>query len=138
MAFINLGQVIYPIGAIYQSWSSTSPSTLFGGTWTQITNRFLYCKDSAGETGGESSHTLTIGEMPTHAHKHFMSTTDEAADASYWRPGNAFGGRCPVTGANKFIGEEVGGGNLTTICPTILLVILGDEQLSYCVIGGVL
>lgn len=30
------------------------------------------------------------------------------------------------------------GGNLTTICPTILPVILGDERLSQYAIGGVL
>lgn len=29
---------IYPVGAIYMSSASTSPGTLFGGTWTAITN----------------------------------------------------------------------------------------------------
>lgn len=32
---------IYPVGAIYMSVSSTSPASLFGGTWEQIQNRFL-------------------------------------------------------------------------------------------------
>ena len=47
---------IYPVGAIYISYSSTSPATLFGGSWTQITDRFLYCANSSGSTGGSSSH----------------------------------------------------------------------------------
>lgn len=60
----------YPVGAIYMSLQSTSPASLFGGSWTQITNRFLYATGTygAGATGGESLHTLSIGEMPSHNH----------------------------------------------------------------------
>lgn len=79
---------VYPVGAIYLSVNSTSPATLFGGTWEQIKGSFLYgCEDSgivAGDTGGQksvsytpegsnsggavSSHTLTTTEIPAHAH----------------------------------------------------------------------
>lgn len=68
MAYVNLGQVVYPVGAIYQSWSSTSPASLFGGQWTQITEKFLYCSNSAGGTGGASSVTLNINQIPSHSH----------------------------------------------------------------------
>ena len=54
------------------SVSSTSPAILFGGTWEQIQNRFLLAAGSsytAGKTGGEATHTLTIDEMPKHTHK---------------------------------------------------------------------
>ena len=59
---------VYPVGAIYTSFVSTSPATLFGGTWTQITDRFLYCANSSGTTGGEATHLLTTEEMPVHNH----------------------------------------------------------------------
>lgn len=62
---------IYPVGAIYISTANTSPATLFGGSWTQIQDTFLLCAGStyaAGATGGEASHTLTSGEMPSHTH----------------------------------------------------------------------
>lgn len=62
---------IYPVGAIYMSVSSTSPASLFGGTWEQIQNRFLLAAGSsytAGDTGGEATHTLTANEMPVHSH----------------------------------------------------------------------
>ena len=72
---------IYPVGAVYISFVSTSPATLFGGTWEQITNRFLYCANSAGQEKGSSththnntvsitnaSHTLTVNEIPSHTH----------------------------------------------------------------------
>lgn len=111
MAYINLGQVVWPVGAIYMSTSSTSPASLFGGSWSQIADdKFWLPSNTSLAYGGESTHTLTIAEMPNHAHKHFMNAADESPSASYWVPGNAFSGRCPVTGGNKFIGEYVGEG----------------------------
>lgn len=61
----------YPIGSIYISINSTNPSTLFGGTWEQIKDRFLLACGSTyknGTTGGEATHKLTINEMPEHNH----------------------------------------------------------------------
>lgn len=60
-------QTVYPIGSIYVSMNSTSPNLLFGfGTWTKITNRFLYCVDNgSGATGGEATHKLTEAEVPS-------------------------------------------------------------------------
>jgi hypothetical protein len=62
----------YPIGAIYMSMYSTSPASLFGGSWEQIKDRFLLGAGdsySAGATGGEATHTLSVAEMPYHSHK---------------------------------------------------------------------
>lgn len=42
MAYVNLGQVIYPVGSVYMSYTSTSPASLFGGNWTAITGHFPY------------------------------------------------------------------------------------------------
>ena len=58
---------IYPVGSIYMSVNSTSPATLFGGTWEQIKDKFLLASGNtygAGTTGGEAKHTLTVNEMP--------------------------------------------------------------------------
>lgn len=62
---------IYPVGAIYLSAVETSPASLFGGTWTQLKDKFLLAAGdwfNAGETGGEHEHKLTIEEMPRHRH----------------------------------------------------------------------
>ena len=62
---------VYPIGSIYMSVNSTDPSTLFGGTWERIQDRFLLAAGSsyaAGSVGGEASHKLTVNEMPSHNH----------------------------------------------------------------------
>lgn len=65
-------QGAYPVGAIYLSVADTDPATLFGGTWERIGGRFLLGADdtyTAGGTGGEAEHTLTIDEMPRHNHE---------------------------------------------------------------------
>lgn len=57
----------YPVGSIYMSVNSTSPATLFGGTWEAIEGKFLLAAGgdySAGDTGGEAEHTLTESELP--------------------------------------------------------------------------
>lgn len=62
---------IYPIGSIYLSVNSTSPATLFGGSWTQLKDRFLLGSGStysSGATGGAATHKLSVAEMPSHAH----------------------------------------------------------------------
>ena len=69
LAEIMLG--LYPVGSIYMSVNSTSPASLFGGTWEQLQDRFLLAAGStysAGSTGGEAEHTLTIDEIPSHSH----------------------------------------------------------------------
>ena len=53
----------YPVGAVYISYNSTSPASLFGGTWTAITGRFPYFNAGTG-TGGSNTHTLTESELP--------------------------------------------------------------------------
>lgn len=62
---------LYPVGCIYQSASSTSPASLFGGTWERIKDRFILAAGdtyAAGSTGGEAQHALTEPEMPRHSH----------------------------------------------------------------------
>ena len=67
----GLVDLIYPVGSIYTSTVSTNPGTLFGGTWTQITDKFLIAANStytANSTGGAASVTLTTAHLPSHTH----------------------------------------------------------------------
>lgn len=69
---------IYPIGAIYMSTVSTNPATLFKiGNWEALpAGRVLLAQGtstwgvnySAGSTGGEDKHTLTVSESAPHNH----------------------------------------------------------------------
>lgn len=69
---IGVVDLIYPIGTIYMSVNSTSPATLFGGTWTRLQNRFLLGAGSSytnGATGGAATVTLTTDQLPKHNHE---------------------------------------------------------------------
>ena len=68
---INVLEQVYPVGSIYMSVNNVSPATLFGGTWQQIKDTFLLSAGdtyTAGDTGGEATHTLLENEMPSHSH----------------------------------------------------------------------
>ena len=54
--YLNL---IYPVGSVYFAYTSTSPATRFGGTWSAISSKFIYT-GGAG-TGGNTSHSHTYG-----------------------------------------------------------------------------
>ncbi len=60
------------VGATLLSFNDDfSPSALFGGSWEQITDRFLVGAGgsySLGSTGGEANVTLTTNEIPPHDH----------------------------------------------------------------------
>lgn len=64
--------MIYPVGSVCIRGDITDPSTVFVGTqWTRIKGRFIYGIDDGeelGVTGGESTHKLTVDEMPSHSH----------------------------------------------------------------------
>lgn len=80
-------EAVYPVGSIYMSVNSTSPATLFGGTWEAIQGKFLLGADGgaykAGNTGGEATHTLTEDEIPKHTHSMYSGNSG-APDT--WEP----------------------------------------------------
>ena len=67
MSFINLLELIYPVGAIYCSTSDTSPASSVGGTWTKIENAVLRSGDEVGYIGVDT-HNITTSEIPSHRH----------------------------------------------------------------------
>lgn len=92
---------MYPVGAYYWSGAPTDPGSFIGGTWEQITGKFLLASDDVlengviktagtyhvGATGGEATHTLTIAEMPAHSHT-LSVNNDTSADLriTYYAP----------------------------------------------------
>ena len=74
----NFLNIVYPVGSIYWSSKNTNPGTLFGGTWTQIKDRFILAAGvsySNGATGGAATVTLTVSNMPSHSHSFTPSGT---------------------------------------------------------------
>lgn len=71
---------IYPVGAVYISYSSTSPASLFGGSWTPITGKFIRAASDVS-TGGSDSTTLTTSHLPSHTHT-FVGGRSGALDSN--------------------------------------------------------
>lgn len=42
MAWVNIIELVYPVGAVYTSVDPTSPADLFGGSWEQISTTSPY------------------------------------------------------------------------------------------------
>lgn len=79
-------QGLYPVGSIYLSVNSTNPGTIFGGTWTQLKDRFLLGAGytyTNGATGGAATVTLTTSQLPAHAHGATFSSGKAASAGAH-------------------------------------------------------
>ena len=60
----KLFDLVYPVGSVYMSTNSTSPATLFGGTWTKIAGRFLWATvNTPMRTGGSIIYSHSVGSL---------------------------------------------------------------------------
>lgn len=87
---------VYPVGSIYMSVNSTSPATLFGGTWEQLKDRFLLAAGStysAGSTGGSS----TMAHTHTMSHTHNLDSNGYAKMTLYGSGGVSYKEKNGVT-----------------------------------------
>ena len=79
----DLIDLVYPVGSIYMSVNSTSPATLFGGTWARWGNGRVPVGVDTGQTefntvektGGAKTHTLTVNQIPSHTHAQTLITS---------------------------------------------------------------
>ena len=99
---IGLVNFIYPVGSIYISINSTNPNTYYAGTtWVAFgAGRTLVGLNSgdsdfnsAEETGGAKTHTLTVAQMPAHTHT-YVDTIRQigvtvGGQGAYHAPGGA-------------------------------------------------
>ena len=114
---------MYPIGSIYMSTSGSNPSSFLGGTWVAWgsgrvpvgVNTADANFNTVEKTGGESSHTLTVAEMPSHSHTFNGSTVTSGGNSV--TPSATFKGTAVTSGGNSvtptasFTGKAVSTGN---------------------------
>ena len=84
----------HPVGSYYWSSESTDPSTLFGGTWERVKDRFVLAAGDSyavGATGGEATHTLAEAEMPSH--KHYAYGDPDSQGGNYFVSWGRDGGK---------------------------------------------
>ena len=107
-----------PVGYVYISTDSTSPAQLFGGTWTQINDRFLYAvniqsasKQTAGSNTNDHTHT-SYGVWHAHGlgsgyaqinHNGGNMRFAEKGGVDYWDTG-----RAAASGASESVWQDTG------------------------------
>lgn len=102
----------FPIGALYMSFLSTSPSDIWPGTtWVQQTGRFVRMANDTS-TGGADTVTLTKEQMPSHNHDTWLQLSgSESAGFGLVKPGQGFNDRAIVNqGLGKCMTSSAGGG----------------------------
>ena len=121
LGFLNS---VYPVGSIYMSVNSTSPATLFGGTWVEIQGRFLLGRSSSygnGSTGGASAETLAIAQIPAHRHTYYVNIQHGDGQSV---SGEALQSGLTVGGRRRYVDETInqGGGASHNNMPPYLAV----------------
>lgn len=114
--------IYYPVGSYYEtSDTSFNPNTTWGGTWELEEAGRVHVSAGMGYTigskGGEATHTLTVNEMPSHAHipnpwvvvtnANYASAGDKipnAASGSFSAKANA------SANSDNYMSSYVGGG----------------------------
>ena len=110
---------VYPVGSIYiNATNSTNPGTLLGfGTWVAFgSGRVMVGLDSsdgdfnsAEETGGSKTHTLTTSELPSHSHS--ISYTQSGEGGVNVSPNFFAGIKFNSTGAQNHTTGSTGSGS---------------------------
>ena len=95
--------LVYPVGSVYMSTVNNSPAKFLGGTWVLWgagrvpvgvdTTQTAF--NTVEKTGGESTHILSVNEMPSHGHR----GTSVLSEAQY---------RTPLSGEQTLIDVPVG------------------------------
>ena len=89
----TITNMIYPVGSIYISYKATNPATLFGGTWEQLKNHFLFAtNDTSGDKGGygngtgtsSGSTTLTAAQSGLPSHQHALQNANPGGTTVGW------------------------------------------------------
>lgn len=123
--------IVYPVGSIYLSVASTSPSSTIGGTWTQIKGAVLAAYGansfaSSGNYGG--SLKISVSQMPSHKHyaeKIFWKPRSTGVDDTQRIFADDALSSDVVNGVHTYGTTSVGGGKISY--PTIIQSLFGGE-----------
>lgn len=106
--FKPLLDLIYPVGSFYHTFKNDDPADLFGGSWSQVSDKFLFGNKTyyTNEyTGGTQTVTLDDTKIPKHTHSYdkITSITGTAISAAQL-PAHGFYGYGRGLGILSFYG----------------------------------
>ena len=113
----------YRVGDIVISENETSPAEAYGGSWEQITDRFLVGAGGSytlGSTGGEANVTLTVEQIPPHSHQmNYYNDESTPPSGSDWVPAARRSTGYNVEGGDT---DDTGGGQAHNNMPPYIAV----------------
>ena len=93
----------FPVGYIYMGYTSTSPATTYGGTWSSISGGRYFRAAAANDAKG--SDTITTDNMPSHTHKFTHYAWARPYGTTNWDVTNAFA-TANLTGATDLTNPQ--------------------------------
>ena len=63
--YVNLLDIVYPVGSVFISNNSVSPADFIGGIWAQLDSDTFICGGTPGATGGANEGKLSIANLPS-------------------------------------------------------------------------
>lgn len=63
--YVNLLDIVYPVGSVFISNNSVSPADSIGGIWAQLGSDTFICGGTPGATGGANEGKLSIANLPS-------------------------------------------------------------------------
>ena len=63
--YVNLMDIVYPVGSVFISNNSVSPADSIGGTWTKLDSDTFICCGTPNATGGTNDKKLSISNLPS-------------------------------------------------------------------------
>ena len=83
-SWYTLLNLIYPVGSIYISYTSTSPGTRFGGTWNAISDSRMW-RPAGSWNSCAGSNFISVNNLPSHTHSYLMDISSNWYDGGGYR-----------------------------------------------------
>lgn len=110
--FVNLLDIIYPVGSIYITTNATSPADSIGGTWEQIKNCLLAASGDIYNLAGRFSGSDTISNLAIPDHQHevvaWHSGQQTYSKVAFWNTNAAAGALWQLLSYGGSIADSTG------------------------------
>ena len=107
----------HPVGSLYWTSKNENPAVTFGGgTWKQITDKFVLAAGStykAESAGGSANITLTVANLPSHSHTFTPSGTIKMSAHSHGLNGHTHSFTPQGSVSSTFTGSAVTTGKMS-------------------------
>lgn len=110
--FVNLMDVIYPVGSIYMSTNNISPASSIGGTWVKLENCLLAASGDTYNVAGRFSGSNIISALAIPDHQHnvvgWNKNVQQYSSIGFWNTNATAGGLWQLLSVGTKDGGDTG------------------------------